>query len=67
MSQWAQLATLISDDHREELAAAIIESLACANWGQVCIEIRDHHLHTVITSKSKLLSYKASKENKKGA
>lgn len=53
MSNWNQLAEIIPDDQREELADALLEALAASIWCEVKVEIREHSLYTVSLTKSK--------------
>lgn len=52
MCKWNQLAEVIPEDQREELAEVLLEALASATWAEVRIEVRDHHLHEAWMAKS---------------
>lgn len=48
---WQELTEILSDEHKEDLAKAIMEALESDHWYRIDIEIRHHRMHAVNITK----------------
>jgi hypothetical protein len=60
-SSWQELTDLLSPEHKDELAKALLEALVTEKWYyRIEIEIKDHVMHRINVTKGVHLS-KSSK------
>ena len=53
-TNWQRLIDLLPEEHREKLAADLLEALGYDGWGLVEVKIRDHHIHSFFVGRSEL-------------
>lgn len=60
-NSWHILTQILTYDHKEELAGAILEALKSQYWHRIDIEIRDHRMHAInVTRRTNLPKVKNS-------
>jgi hypothetical protein len=64
MDSWQQVTELLSKEHKEELAKALLEALATDRWYyRIEIEVKDHIMHRINVTKGVHLRKPASRTN----
>ena len=62
IDSWQQLTELLSQEHKEELAKALLEALATERWYyRIEIEVKDHVMHRINITKGVHLRKPASR------
>lgn len=52
MDSWQKLGEILSDEHKDELAKALMEALSTERWYyRIEIEVRDHIMHRINITK----------------